>query len=76
MSHKRTYAVEPQCSTGLGWTMCSAEVAERFALVELTHWKQGGKGKKPRQFRKHRILEVFPTEAAANRALAHALRRK
>lgn len=82
MSHKRTYAVEPQKRDGIGdagWVMCSPSEAERFALIELTIWHQRNKGGPKRQFRKRRILDTFEgdgAEALASRALAEALRRK
>ena len=76
MSHKRTYAVEPQRSTGLGWVIAAPSEAERFALVELTIWRAGSAKGFKRQFRKRRVLDVFDNEAAANVALRHQLRKK
>lgn len=73
---KKTYAVEPQRATGVGWELCLPADAERFVLVELTIWHQkSGKGFR-RQFRKRRILETFDSEATANAALRHTLRRQ
>lgn len=73
---KRTYAVEPQRSTGLGWVMCSPVEAERFALVELTIWHAKSDKGFRRQFRKRRVLDTFGTQAEANTELASKLRRK
>ena len=62
--------VEPQRRTlagDAGWTICLPHQAGRFAVVQLTIWRKGGK-----QFRKTRVVASFTgagAEAAANKLM-------
>lgn len=62
------YSVEPQRASQRGWELCLPHQAQRFAIVQLKKWRQGGKN-----MRVARVMQSFSgrgAEGKANDAIA------